>query len=218
MSQFEELEEPDEMDRTELSRERFLASHRAIAVCAREFGRLAEELADRASTLCNELAIAEPPEMRQTPGRCIVQMGPIAVTTAWLRGPLDSLADGRLMAIAWHGTIVRRGFRERPERNDTSAVTWEPDERRSLVGARARVAFVDEDDALFKYGLQDTCSQVFLDGKGSRGFPGRKSTQLMPEASWRWKSEVDAARYASGELAALLMDQARAAWQQRKTA
>jgi hypothetical protein len=38
------------------------------------------------------------------------------------------------------------------------------------------------------------------------------------EASWRWKSEVDAARYASTELAALLMDQARAAFQQRKTA
>src|SRR2546430_8010757 len=178
MSQFEELEEPDEMDRTELSRERFLASHRAIAVCAREFGRLAEEVADRGSTLCNELAIAEPPEMRQTPGRCIVQMGPIAVTTAWLRGPLDSLADGRLMAIAWHGTIVRRGFRERPERNDAPRAT-------------------------------QTAVSVWED---------TYVASAEDEASWRCKSEVDAARYASGELAALLMDQARAAWQQRKTA
>ena len=105
---------PTESDRAELARERFLTSHRAIAACTREFGRVATEIVERASLLRHELMIEQEPEIRLTPERCIVQVGPVALTIAWLRGPLDSLADGRLLIIAWRGTIGRRRFSEAP--------------------------------------------------------------------------------------------------------
>lgn len=115
--------EPSEKDRTEFARERFLTSHRALAACTREFGRLAQEVAERASALRHELAIEEEPELRLTPERCIMQVGPVAVTLAWLRGPLDSLTDGRLLIIAWRGTITRRRFSESPARRGDRPVT-----------------------------------------------------------------------------------------------
>jgi hypothetical protein len=111
---------PTETDRAELARERFLTSHRAIAACAREFGRVAQEVAAQAGALRQELMIEEEPEIRLTPERCIVQVGPVALTIAWLRGPLDSLADGRLLIIAWRGTIARRRFSELPVRRSDS--------------------------------------------------------------------------------------------------
>jgi hypothetical protein len=123
---------PTEADRLSLSRERFLTSHRAIGACAREFGRLAEEFVDRAEELQRELGIEQKPELRLTPDRCVVQIGPVALSVAWLRGALDSLADGRLLIIAWRGTITRRRFSEAPIRANTpnavvrTAVTvWE---------------------------------------------------------------------------------------------
>ncbi len=100
--------EPTEQERAELSRERFLTSHRAIAACSREFGRLADEIVGRAGALRRELMIEEEPDLRLTPERCIVQIGPVALTIAWLRGALDSLTDGRLLIIAWRGPRSRR--------------------------------------------------------------------------------------------------------------
>ncbi len=123
--------EPSEKERAELSRERFLTSHRAIAACAREFGRLAEEIVERAGALRHELMIEEEPDLRLTPDRCIVQIGPVALTIAWLRGALDSLSDGRLLIIAWRGTITRRRFSEVPHRMNaphavqTAVSVWE---------------------------------------------------------------------------------------------
>lgn len=118
---FESIEfQPSESDRAELARERFLTSHRAIAACAREFGQLAQEVSERAGDLRQEVQIEEEPEIRLTPERCIVQVGPVAITIAWLRGPMDSLLDGRLMIIAWRGTIGRRRFQEMPVRRGTA--------------------------------------------------------------------------------------------------
>lgn len=118
---FESIDyQPTESDRAELARERFLTSHRAIAACAREFGQLAQVVSERAADLKQELQVEEELAIRLTPERCIVQVGPVAITVAWLRGPMDSLLDGRLMIIAWRGTIARRQFSELPVRRGTA--------------------------------------------------------------------------------------------------
>jgi hypothetical protein len=92
----------------------FLASHRAVAACAREFTRLAEEVIERVSTLAAATG-DEKAVVRQSPARCIVQLGPVALTLTWLRKTLDSVADGELLVIGWHGAVAPRGL-QTPER------------------------------------------------------------------------------------------------------
>ena len=118
-------------DRAEQDRDRFLSSHRALAACTREFGRLGQEIARRAAEIKREVGLEEAPEVRLTPGRCIVQLGPAALTLAWLRSTLDSVANGKLLVIAWRGTIAKHGVRS-PERipapksgGRTAVAVWE---------------------------------------------------------------------------------------------
>ena len=109
--------------------DQFLGSHRALAACTREFGRLAEEVGKRAATLGRETG-QDAPELRLAPGRSIVQLGPVALTIAWLRSTLDTVADGRLLVIAWNGTVAR-GAGQSPERSigpraaRTAVALWE---------------------------------------------------------------------------------------------
>jgi hypothetical protein len=58
-----------------LDREDFLDSHRALAVCAREFDRLADDISKRVADLEDD-AKGLKAEVRRSPGRCIVQLGP----------------------------------------------------------------------------------------------------------------------------------------------
>lgn len=88
-----------------LDRPSFLASHRALAVCTREFGKLGDGVIEGVELLAASGAV-EKPTVRSMPGRCIVQLGPVALTIAWLRSTLDSVADGQLLVMLWQGSVA----------------------------------------------------------------------------------------------------------------
>jgi hypothetical protein len=92
----------------------FLASHRALAACAREFARLADEITRGVAALPAGTE-EEKVTVRRSPDRCIVQLGPVALTIAWLRGNNDAVAAGELLVIVWRGAVAPRS-RHQPER------------------------------------------------------------------------------------------------------
>ena len=93
-------------DRSTQQRDSFLASHRAITHLGREFDRLASEVAKRAATV-NRDDTEVPLEVHRVPGRCTVQLGPVALTLSWVRTRPDTVATGRLMIIEWEGQMAR---------------------------------------------------------------------------------------------------------------
>ena len=95
-------------DRAMQQRDTFLASHRAITHLGREFDRLASEVAKRAATVNRDDAEV-PLEVHRVPGRCTVQLGPVALTLSWVRTRPDTVATGRLMIIEWEGQMGRGG-------------------------------------------------------------------------------------------------------------
>jgi hypothetical protein len=103
-------------ERWSKDRDSFLNSHRAASVCTREFDRLVDEVERRVKAIAAEGGVTlEKNAIVRTPGRCVVQYGPVALTISWVRLRGDSVADGRLMVIEWAGTI-RRGTTQIPER------------------------------------------------------------------------------------------------------
>lgn len=88
-------------------REAFFATHRAVAACDREFRKLVDDVTRRAKLLGSA-------EVQTAPGRCVVQLGDVALTMSWIRGR-TAAADGRLMIVEWQGQ-VQRGSRRAPER------------------------------------------------------------------------------------------------------
>ena len=98
-------EQPAADIRDPLSRQAFLNSHRAVAVCTREFSRLADDLINVVKAFAAEREL-EAPTVRKAPDRCIVQLGPVALTVAWLRNGSDSPANGELLAMVWHGVVA----------------------------------------------------------------------------------------------------------------
>lgn len=105
-----------------LDREDFLDSHRALAVCAREFDRLADDISRRVSDLEDE-AKGLKAEVRRSPGRCIVQLGPVALTISWLRTRAETVSQGRLLIVEWNGTVGANGQQEYVNGVPTVAVT-----------------------------------------------------------------------------------------------
>jgi hypothetical protein len=87
----------------------FLGSSRAVAVCAREFDRLADGIAKRAMTIGEKAGTKA--EVQRMPDRCIVQLGPVALSVSWVRERVDTVATGRLMIAEWNGTVVRAAQR-----------------------------------------------------------------------------------------------------------
>jgi hypothetical protein len=95
----------------------FLASHRALTACTRELARLADEVVRGVTALPGAAAEAKA-TVRRSPDRCIVQLGPVALTIAWLRGSHDAVAEGELLVIVWRGAVAPR-TRHQPERPAT---------------------------------------------------------------------------------------------------
>jgi hypothetical protein len=93
-------------ERSAQQRDAFLGSHRAITHLGREFDRLAAEVTKRVATVNRDDA-ETPLEVHRVPGRCTVQLGPVALTLSWVRTRPDTVATGRLMIIEWEGHIGR---------------------------------------------------------------------------------------------------------------
>ncbi len=91
----------------------FLTSYRAFAACTRELTRLTDDVLDAVAAL--PLGPDDKAVVRRSPDRCIVQLGPVALTLAWLRGAQDSVADGELLVIVWQGAVAPR-TQHQPER------------------------------------------------------------------------------------------------------
>lgn len=85
----------------------FLTSHRGHAAFAREYARLIGAIASQ-STLVGKADPERVPVIRQAPERVIVQLGPVALTLAWLRKGGEHAAIGELLCIFWRGTIATR--------------------------------------------------------------------------------------------------------------
>ena len=118
-------------------RSNFITSHRATAACARELARLYDAIDDGLTTwgigtasTGDDASLADAPVVRRTPARCLVQVGPVALTVAWLQKAQGTVADGELLVVVWRGAVAvqaPRGFERTVDRAGASSATavWE---------------------------------------------------------------------------------------------
>lgn len=86
------------------ARTSFLTSQRALTLINRELDSLSAtvlRLCETPGTLPAGVAA----EMRRTPDRYTVQIGPVGLSFSWLRGRSNSIADGQLLVIEWSGHL-----------------------------------------------------------------------------------------------------------------
>jgi hypothetical protein len=110
----------------------YISSYRANAACTRELARLHEEVAaclTDARVPADAMASDEP-VIRRSPARCLVQLGPVALTVAWLQRAQGTVADGELLVVVWRGEVAVRtpqGFERAHQRSGASSATalWE---------------------------------------------------------------------------------------------
>ena len=128
----------------------FLASHRAVAACQRELGRLADRLTEQLAEPSLTDALTDDdatPVVRLSPDRCIVQLGPVALSLGWLKGSTDPIAGGELLVILWRGAVASRAphvpERRGADREPSATPLWE----RVLVP-------VAEDEATWRWQTQ----------------------------------------------------------------
>jgi hypothetical protein len=124
-------------DRTDDVRGMFITSHRATAACARELARFHEAIVDGleewgvgTARAGSDASLADAPVVRRTPERCLVQVGPVALTVAWLQRAQGTVADGELLVVVWRGAVAvhpPRGFEHTMDRAGASSATpvWE---------------------------------------------------------------------------------------------
>src|SRR3954466_15987415 len=115
-------DESETVDRQRYTSDRpeYLASHRSLAACQRELARLTTTLTTEVEAVADREG--ETSTIRRTPDRCILQLGPVAITVAWLRTTVDSVAEGQLLVMVWRGVIAGR-TKFSPERPITIPVT-----------------------------------------------------------------------------------------------
>ena len=92
-------------DKRARARSSFLASQRALALINREL----DSLSNTVLRLCQTPGTLPPglaPEMRRTPDRYTVQLGPVGLSFSWIRGRSNSIADGQLLVIEWSGQLA----------------------------------------------------------------------------------------------------------------
>lgn len=98
------------------SQHAFLRSQRARGTCAREVQRVGELVLEGAAELARAHALPLP-AARPSPDRVLVQLGPVAISLAWLKaGGSEAPAGGELLAIVWKGALAARGGHFAPER------------------------------------------------------------------------------------------------------
>ncbi|MEK7402651.1 MAG: hypothetical protein AABZ80_09855, partial [Gemmatimonadota bacterium] len=86
------------------------------------FDRLAEDVSKRVMDLEDE-AKGLKADVKRSPGRCIVQLGPVALTISWLRTRAETVSQGRLLIVEWTGTVGANGAQEYVNGVPTVAVT-----------------------------------------------------------------------------------------------
>ena len=111
----------------------YTSSYRASAACARELTRLHDEIAAALADgrgLPADAKVAVEPVVRRSPARCLVQLGPVALTVAWLQRAQGTVADGELLIVVWRGEVAVRtpqGFERAHQHSGASSATalWE---------------------------------------------------------------------------------------------
>jgi hypothetical protein len=86
------------------ARTSFLTSQRALTLINRELDSLSAtvlRLCETPGTLPAGIA----PEVRRTPDRYTVQIGPVGLSFSWIKGRSNSIADGQLLVIEWSGQL-----------------------------------------------------------------------------------------------------------------
>ena len=160
--------------RAQDARAEYTTSYRANAACVRELGRLHDEIIGTLSSWRSRKAAngtdVEPPVIRRSPARCLVQLGPVALTVAWLQRAQGTVADGELLVVVWRGAVgvhKPQSFERAPQHADVSSATavWETvlvvaaDSETGWGWAAANGA---TGDAMSSVGLADRCVERLL--------------------------------------------------------
>jgi hypothetical protein len=110
----------------------YTTSFRANAACARELSRLYDDITGSlaGARVPADAKAPEEPVVRRSPARCLVQLGPVALTVAWLQRSQGTVADGELLVVVWKGEVAMRtpqGFERAHQHSASSSATsvWE---------------------------------------------------------------------------------------------
>lgn len=86
------------------ARTTFLTSQRALTLINRELDSLSATVLRLCETP-GTLPVGLSANMRRTPDRYTVQIGPVGLSFSWIRGRSNSIADGQLLVIEWSGQL-----------------------------------------------------------------------------------------------------------------